>query len=428
MAQGRARGTSLLTSLGIALLLTACGGRGSTSTGSSPSATSTGTACSDPSVSPLAAPTSSADSAPRSVAEPIYFLADDGLYVSTADGRWMWRITDAAEGRYLASSPDGRTLAFQCSAVPSSVANDELPCVLGPDGSALPECRPSLSSERPRVVCLYSAHRRELLELSAARDLIAGCLSWSADGELLSFVGRDPGLGWHAIYAVGRDGSRVRQLTAGDAESIDPTWSPDGEWLALARWVDRGEYPVSHEVFAIGTACIYQAEGCTADQWTDQGAARWPSWSHDGRWLAFPCAQSTEPGWSLCLGGARGADASRVAEGVSAILPAWSPDDRWIAFGCADSSLCLLNVATRQITRMQVEGGGVNWVVWSRDGTRLAFTAWDERHDTDVFVARLDGTGPANVTRTAGISEWSVTWGPPIRTEGLELRRPGEAG
>jgi Tol biopolymer transport system component len=52
---------------------------------------------------------------------------------------------------------------------------------------------------------------------------------WSPDGSQVAFVHKGD------IYVVDRDGSQLRNLTQSVSMELQPTWSPDGHWLAFTR-------------------------------------------------------------------------------------------------------------------------------------------------------------------------------------------------
>jgi Tol biopolymer transport system component len=361
------------------------------------------------------------ESPPAAVEEPLYFLSEDGLYVCTPDGRWVWRISDRAEGSDFAWSPDGRTLVFVCPESSPRIGDDELPCFLGPNGSMFAECHPSPYWDRPRVLCLMSADGWEMSELAATRYVVVGgAIDWSPDGEYLAFSGAHKLENWSSIFIVSRDGSVIRQLTDGDVNNGEPAWSPDGRWLAFPRWPSEEWTADDEEIFALDTACIYHEEMCEVQQWTELGWGTAPTWSPEGGELAFRCRWvHGEP--SLCVASAGGANLRRVAEDVGVSF-AWSPDGERIAIPCEGRrAICVLELASGQRMRLPLSTGRIGRIAWSADGTRLAFTArGEDRWLTQVFVVKSDGSGLVRVARVDGLRR--IRWGPSMRTEGLELR------
>ncbi len=123
-----------------------------------------------------------------------------------------------------------------------------------------------------------------------------------------------------------------------------------------------------------------------------------PTWSPDGRQLAFSMAGSI---WKI-----------RVGDGVAYELtanpgydssPAWSPDGRWIAYTTeaisGGTNLMLLNVATGESTAL-TEGSNLHLEpVWSPDGSRLAFVLNQPRNRFHVYAMPLENGKPGAPVR-----------------------------
>jgi Tol biopolymer transport system component len=143
-------------------------------------------------------------------------------------------------------------------------------------------------------------------------------------------------------------GSREIQLTDDQTQSFQPTWSPDGAYLAYA----------SH---GRGGIWVLPAFGGTPRQLTTFGSH--PAWSPDGRTLAF----QSEPS----------------AELSASAVPALPPSTLWVvpAQGGAPS----------QVTREGTPSGGHGAPQWSPDGRRLVFSASDRRGSA-IWTVRPDGS------------------------------------
>jgi TolB protein len=104
-------------------------------------------------------------------------------------------------------------------------------------------------------------------------------LAWSPDGSQLAVtLFDDPGPTQIALVPLspnGRQPGRVLTTLAGGA--LDPTWAPDGSWLAFGG---RDGYAI--EIYAV------QPDGSSLTRLTADGMlARAPTWSPDGRHLAY---------------------------------------------------------------------------------------------------------------------------------------------
>ena len=157
-------------------------------------------------------------------------------------------------GEDPAQSPDGMWIAFTSG----RDGNGEI-YVMAADGSA------------PRNLTRHEA-----------RDTKP---AWSPDGRRIAFVSdrqgeSEQGLLTNDIFVMNADGSGVEQLTFSQRpiRARDPAWSPDGSSIAF------------NMLDAEGSSEIYVLELSTGALWpvTDQDGVLWgPSWSPDGRWIAY---------------------------------------------------------------------------------------------------------------------------------------------
>jgi dipeptidyl aminopeptidase/acylaminoacyl peptidase len=294
------------------------------------------------------------------------------LYAMPANGGEPTRLTDLKNGvAHPAWSPDGTRLAF----------------VSRVGGWQEPDSDEDKQKSRPARVITSLKYR------------------WNGDGFTYD---RRP-----HIFVVGVDGGEPRQITDGDWIDADPTWSPDGRFIAFAsaRHDGRDDDDAS-DIWVVA------ADGSEPRRVTDTaGPAGLPSFSPDGRTLAYIARRAindfgrnmrvfsipTAGGAPTCLT----ADLDRSCAAL-AIKPLWSSDGRWLTFAAEDrGALSIYRVgAVGGAPPERIIGGNrlVTGLSGSGDGRSLAFTATDPVHPAEVFIAGADGGGERQ------LSDLNRTW------------------
>ncbi len=158
-------------------------------------------------------------------------------------------------------------------------------------------------------------------------------MSWSPDGKELAFVS-DKG-GTSDIWIIPAAGGRARQFTRTHTPARDPSWSPDGQWIAFTLASQRdGNIRGNTDIW------VSPVSGGPPRQLTSQLInQRAPSWSPDGQWLVFETSKRDGSGrpslrsriWIVpAFGGTPIQIINRPQYDDSA--PRWSPDGRRMAF------------------------------------------------------------------------------------------------
>jgi TolB protein len=209
-------------------------------------------------------------------------------------------------------------------------------------------------------------------------------------GRIL-FTAAAPTEAFGSIYVMNADGSGRVKLT-GTLGGDEPSWSPDGKLIAFLRkdgiWVMRADGSGARQI---------RHDSKMVDQW--------PAWSPDGRRISFV----ESPACGLCSIGipfavnvmnADGSGVRALTDKASSLPAAWSPDGRTVVFSSEWTSglqsIRLDGSGLRQLTK-----GPDGYPTWSADG-RLAFlrgatTAADGTILYSLVVANADGSAEHEV-------------------------------
>lgn len=337
---------------------------------------------------------------------------NSSVEVMNADGSGEHVVCDATKcGQGLASpvwSADGRKLLFSNEGVNAFLGLVRLPSsiwVANADGSAMErltqqDCRPGTS-------------KRQDCALDAAP-------AWSPDGTMIAFSREDYGFRTGTpsteLDVMRADGSHLRSLYRcnGDlcAQEMAPAWAPDGKAIAYVPEVERD--PVIQVTTLTGTTSTIRT--CAGSRCLTASEL---VWSPNGQQLAFFAGGSplTSNVWVIDRDG-RGMH--RVATGGECCL-AWvgeialprrhaartvSMGKRPHLSGAIAYDRTVPTTAGQEISILS--SGGVHRFpihayfavqpAWSPDGSEIAFAGQRGNENTNIYVARRDGTNVRELT------------------------------
>jgi Tol biopolymer transport system component len=227
---------------------------------------------------------------------------------------------------------------------------------------------------------------------------------WSPDGQRIAFVRWRAGPAWN-IYVMNADGSGQRRLTQTPRRPGEPAWSPEGEKIAFSAPAGR-----------LGAADVFviNADGSGLQNVTTTETTSFDlAWSPDGRQIAYVEIHLPELGSPLYVVNADGTGKHRLTPPLAVDLgiPSWSPDGRTLAF-TGVGGIYAVHADGSGLRKLTGHGYGPEW---SPDGRKIAFIS--DRDDpahraSDIFVMNADGSGQRNLTHTPNVSEHTASWAP----------------
>lgn len=271
----------------------------------------------------------------------------------------------------------------------------------------------------------------------AAAVLPAGATYPGTNGAVTYSKNLEPGdeVGLHEIFKLA-GGVETQLSDTFPGAAINSDWSPNGARIAYDVVPDSDALPDVWVMNANGSGQVR----LTSNDWWEA----FPSWSPDGQWIAMdsdgPSYPETQGIWMMQPDGT---DLTRVTAIPAGIAfdsePAFSPDgsqlaftrfrgtckfpnrNRFIAAGCT-SAIHLVNADGSGLERLTPWGNAVASPDWSPDGTRIAYhrccDSGKQGQKLDVYVMRADGSGDRRLTKnppwTGGpfIASGNPVWSP----------------
>ena len=166
-----------------------------------------------------------------------------------------------------------------------------------------------------------------------------------------------------AVFVIDADGGTARSLMPGRRGGA-PTWSPDGRRLAFLR---------------LGGVWLMNGDGSDERILARVQFPSFPIWSPDGRRIAFQVGDRTGEKTRLAVVNSDGSGLQTLAAADLSVSwpngrPSWSPDGKWIAFRGGKAIRVVRQDGSEQRIVSQCSTRACLDPSWSPDGRSLLFS------------------------------------------------------
>jgi TolB protein len=228
---------------------------------------------------------------------------------------------------------------------------------------------------------------------------------YSPHGSSVVYASNQNG-GVFDLYLFDFAEAELTRLTENIGNVISPSFSPDGRKILFANRNSEG--PTS--------LWTVDSNGENADLlYAGPATIAAVDWAPRGDRIAFAMSVDQPDSYEVFIMNSDGSDVRQLTRGLPGIGGSidWSPDGRSLliyAGAPGDKNIFLIDVAAE--TAAQLTNGGNNAAsAFSPDGQWIAFNSLRNNDQADIFIMRPDGTDVRQVT-TDPEPDWQPQWEP----------------
>jgi DNA-binding winged helix-turn-helix (wHTH) protein/Tol biopolymer transport system component len=278
--------------------------------------------------------------------------------------------------------------------------------------------RPTLSKDGRQLFALGEEHQGELsvYDHSSGKFIpylggISACyVDFSRDGQWMTYVAYPEGSLWRSKV----DGSEKRQLTRPPLAVVNPRWSPDGK---LIVFTDRSngdrrqmDSATPRRIYAVS------ADGGAPSLLVADSHPGGPTWSPDGNSIAVS-AHPHPNGREVRIVDLRTQKSTTVAGSEGMWSSRWSPDGKYLVAlkgdpkSDSDNRIMLYSFSS-QTWQELASGANIGWPSWSHDGKSVFAQADDWLIRIDVASHKRENVASLHGFRSTAyaLDRWDGGW------------------
>ena len=226
-----------------------------------------------------------------------------------------------------------------------------------------------------------------------------------------------------AIYIMDWDGTNLRRVTKNRMGNNAPSWSPDGRWLAFSSFKTNPP-----GVFLIPTNGGRQRQVSSSKAQAIGGSFS-PANPTSRYFIYSELVGNRNPNYELVRYDLFRRIKRKLTDswGID-VSPSYSPDGRKIVFNSSrhgNPHIYVMNSNGSNVNRITFSGKYNTEPVWSPRGDKIAFTGRIKKgKEIDIVTMNPDGSGKRRLTGSQGRNE-SPTWSPNGRHISFSSDRSG---
>jgi TolB protein len=137
------------------------------------------------------------------------------------------------------------------------------------------------------------------------------------------------------------------------------------------------------------------------------------TWSPDGRYLIFN-SSCRIPSYQFYIYDTQTGDTSQLTnEPYSHTHPTWSHDGRFLAYAAnkdGDNDIFILDLETKEQIQLTHDPAKDTMPSWSPDDKKIAFVTNRDGNE-EIYIMEADGSNPNNLTKNSA-DDWYPSWSP----------------